>query len=88
MKQPQIIMFDPFPGSTNLGDAIITDACVKQLRKTSPNAFVSYVSLHQPLQKKQRMLLKNADLLIVAGSNMLTQRTRQVTTIEDLPNTY
>lgn len=68
---PTIIVFDPASGSTNLGDAIILDAIEQELKKISNDAFIARVSLHQKPTEKQIRTCNAADLVIIAGSNML-----------------
>lgn len=69
-----IAIFDPSSGSVNLGDKVIYEACTTELLRLAPDSFVFPVSLHQPLTRKIRNRIAQADLAVVAGSNMLNTR--------------
>lgn len=71
---PLIVLFDPATGSTTLGDEIILDSVMRELRSWFPSAFIARVSMHQGLREMQRKSLRRADLIVVAGSNMMNLR--------------
>lgn len=73
-QRPAIFVFEPRVGSTNVGDAIIVEACVQEIMRLFPDAHLDSVSLHQPVARKQRRRMGEADLVVVAGSNMLNTR--------------
>lgn len=69
-----VTIFDPSPGSANLGDQIIVESCVREISRIAPETFFFMVSLHQPITKKIRARIAQSDLTVVAGSNMLNTR--------------
>lgn len=72
--QRLITVFDPSAGSTNLGDKVIVNSCMRELSKLTERPFFFCPSLHQPLTKKVRRTIASSDLVVVAGSNMLNTR--------------
>lgn len=72
--QPLVVLLDPSCGGANLGDSIIADAVVREIRTAAPHAFLIRLSLHQGLTAVQHRYLRDADLIVVAGSNVLTPR--------------
>jgi polysaccharide pyruvyl transferase WcaK-like protein len=59
--------------STNLGDQIIERAIIHELHKTiGIHENINKISTHQRLGPEQRKLVKNANSVIVGGSNLLS----------------
>lgn len=58
--------------SANLGDLIIEEAVVRELRTVFPDWRMSKVSTHLRFGPAQRRLVKSADRIIIGGSNLLS----------------
>lgn len=67
----KIAVFDPSIGTGNLGDQIIADAIYEEISNLFRSTQVLKIALNQPLAIKQVRLLKESDLILVGGSNML-----------------
>lgn len=68
----RVILFDPAAASFNKGDMIISEAVESELVELLPDAEIVKISLHQPLGKIHRSLLREKCLKIVGGSNVVS----------------
>ncbi len=67
-----VVIFDPSVGSTNTGDQIILEAVERELLlAANRQVFLTRITLHQGLTRKQIKTCQEADLVVVSGSNML-----------------
>lgn len=66
------IVFDPSVGSFNKGDAIIYEAVADALKLNFPELEIFRMSIHQPLGRIHRSLIKDVKTKIVAGSNVIS----------------
>lgn len=67
-----IVIYDTSIASENGGDRIIMDYCLKALRPLQKEAFFTHLPTHDTIGKVGRKKLKNSDLSIVCGTNLLT----------------
>lgn len=70
----RVIIFDPYVGGFNTGDLIIRQSVLKHLKEINENIQVYFLSLHQHIRRMHWKRVANADLVLVAGSNMLSGR--------------
>lgn len=74
----KIILFDPSLGnnkgafSNNLGDVIINDAIMLFLKFNFKDFEIVRISTHTFITKKEKNLIKNAQLVFVGGTNLLS----------------
>lgn len=64
------VVFDPSIGSFNKGDEIISEAVMEHVSSTLPDWDLVRLSIHQPLGRIHRNILKAAKVKIVGGSNV------------------
>ena len=67
----RITLVDTATASTNLGDQIIMDAVRRELDQLCPDAYRYNIVSHDWMGRWSRMLLREADVAIVGGSNLL-----------------
>lgn len=68
----KVVVFDPAAASFNKGDMIISEAVERELVGLLSDAEIVKISLHQPLGKIHRSLLREKCLKIVGGSNAVS----------------
>lgn len=62
--------------STNLGDLIIQDAVSREIARLFPNSEKYHYATHSPLTKERLASLREMDVILVGGTNLLTSRFR------------
>lgn len=67
----KILLFSPAISSMNVGDEIIVSSAKKELSDILEKNFVTEVSTHLPMSIYYMRYLKNVDLRLVVGSNLL-----------------
>ena len=70
----RVTVLDTATASTNLGDQIIMDAVRRELAEIFPDALMLSVASHEWMGAKSRGLVKNAELAIASGTNLLSSR--------------
>ncbi|MXO60736.1 polysaccharide pyruvyl transferase family protein [Altererythrobacter salegens] len=70
----RVTLLDTAVASTNLGDQIIMEAVRAGLRDVLAGTFVTSVASHDRLGPKGRALIRNADVAIAGGSNLISSR--------------
>jgi polysaccharide pyruvyl transferase WcaK-like protein len=73
----QIALYDTSVGSPNLGDQIIMEAVERQVAQLFPDAFVFRLPTHDRIGKYGRRELRDADLVIAGGTNLLFSHWRR-----------
>src|SRR4051812_44043819 len=68
----RIAIFDPTVCSQNLGDEIIKNYVLQELRTIFPGAYIVNVPTQERISKISLTLIKNSNLSFVAGTNLLT----------------
>ncbi|WP_434037640.1 polysaccharide pyruvyl transferase family protein [Formosa sp. 4Alg 33] len=74
----KIVLFDPGlennngDFSKNLGDLIIQESVVKQLKNVFGDNEIISISTHSEIGKREKSLLKEADFTFVGGSNLMS----------------
>jgi polysaccharide pyruvyl transferase WcaK-like protein len=75
MLQKVVVILDPSVGSRNMGDEIISLAVQDVVRECSNESTrIVRFSVHQKLSAKQLSALRDADVVIAGGSNLLNLR--------------
>jgi len=75
MVQKLVVLLDPAAGCTNLGDEIISSAIQSVIHECSAEApRIVRFSLHQKLSRSQLSVVRNADIVIAGGSNLINFR--------------
>src|SRR5689334_1443578 len=69
-----LTILDTSVASTNLGDQIIMQAVREQLATVLPDAFTYSVASHEWMGAKSRGLLRQSEVAIAGGSNLLSSR--------------
>ena len=67
-----IVIYDTSIASENGGDHIIMDYCMNFLMTLTDLAFFTHLPTHDTIGKVGRQKIKNSDLSIVCGTNLLT----------------
>jgi polysaccharide pyruvyl transferase WcaK-like protein len=67
----QIALYDTSVGSPNIGDQIIMQSVEAELADLLPFAFISRIPTHDRIGKYGRRQLRNADLIVAGGTNLL-----------------
>lgn len=67
----QIALYDTSAGSPNIGDQIIMQSVESELASFLPFAFISRLPTHDRIGKYGRRLLRQADLVVAGGTNLL-----------------
>jgi len=70
----RVTVLDTATASTNLGDQIIMDAVRRELAGIFPDALMLSVASHEWMGAKSRGLVRNAELAIASGTNLLSSR--------------
>lgn len=70
----RVLLIDPYVGGFNLGDLIIREAVLRELKMLCQNVQIMMASIHQPFTRMHRKRMRCFDLVVVAGSSMLTGR--------------
>lgn len=70
----KISVFDTYVSSANMGDAIIMDYSIKQLRSVFPDDFFYHIPTHEYNRRKPYTYIRKCDEKIVCGSNLLRGR--------------
>jgi polysaccharide pyruvyl transferase WcaK-like protein len=70
----KIVILDPSVGTQNVGDEIIHDATTTQVERIFPGSFFMRISTHEFMLWESRKILKKADHIFVAGSNLLKSK--------------
>jgi polysaccharide pyruvyl transferase WcaK-like protein len=73
----QIALYDTSVGSPNLGDQIIMESVEREVAQLFPYAFISRLPTHDRIGKYGRRELRNADLVIAGGTNLLFSHWRR-----------
>jgi hypothetical protein len=73
-----VVVVDPGMASTNLGDQIISDAVNRQFigRLGDRHGGVTVIPMHGPLSDASRDALREADEVVVCGTNLLSDHMR------------
>lgn len=67
----RLAVFDPSLATDNLGDEVIYQAVEVVLLDLFPNAFIHRIASHEALSDRSHKVLRAADMVFVAGSNLL-----------------
>ena len=67
----KIVVLDTWTGTSNLGNKIIMDAVLKELREIFPGDFFYQVAASEYMHFS-RKLLKDADYVFLGGANLLS----------------
>ena len=80
MEKPfqHIHLFDTAAATDNVGDEIIVDACRRELAPLLDKAYVTTSSSHDGLGPMGRQLAAAADVVLMLGSNALSQKRARV----------
>lgn len=70
----RVVLLDTSVASTNVGDEIIMEAVRAELAGPLAGAFVTSIASHERLGPKGRALVRQADLVIAGGTNLLSSR--------------
>lgn len=70
----KVSVFDTYVSSANMGDAIIMDYSVKQLRSVFSEDFFYHIPTHEYNRRKPYTYIRRCDEKIVCGSNLLRGR--------------
>jgi polysaccharide pyruvyl transferase WcaK-like protein len=73
----QIVIYDTSAGSPNIGDQIIMQSVERELASLLPFGFVSRIPTHDRIGKYGRRLLRQADLIVAGGTNLLFSHWRR-----------
>jgi polysaccharide pyruvyl transferase WcaK-like protein len=75
MSQKTVVILDPAAGCTNIGDEIISSAVQDVIRECSSDMTrIVRFSVHQKLSRSQLSAIREADLVIAGGSNLINLR--------------
>lgn len=66
-----VTIYDTSVASPNIGDQIIMDAVNREVEMMFPDAFVERVPSHDKVSVRGRRILKQADIVIAGGANLL-----------------
>lgn len=69
-----VTVFDTAVSSTNLGDEVIMDASLAELRDLFSDSFIYRVASHDWMGAKSRGLVQKSDAAITCGTNLLSSR--------------
>lgn len=76
MADTMVILFDPSVSGFNRGDEIIVAAVKEEIIRACADANIWSVSLHQRMSRLHRNRVRESDVAVVAGSNMLDMKIR------------
>jgi polysaccharide pyruvyl transferase WcaK-like protein len=68
----KIAILDTAICTKNLGDQIIMDAVVEQLRNIFPRDFYFHLPTHEEIQEESYKLIDQSDFVLVGGTNLLS----------------
>ncbi len=71
MSVKKILLFNPAIGSLNMGDHIILESILRELRSLLENSYVVDISTHLPISIVYMRHFKNFDYKFVCGTNLL-----------------